>query len=40
METHPECQLIEVAMMPPHVYLLVRLSTGRLLRIHAKDELS
>lgn len=40
MNAHPECQVFEVAKLGIHLYLMVRTKKGRLLRIHATDEIS
>ena len=40
MSAHPACSVFEVAVLGRHVYLLVRLSNGRVLRIHTIDEIS
>ncbi len=39
MKANPTERVFEVATIGRHVYLLVRLASGRLLRIHAVDEM-
>jgi hypothetical protein len=39
MNANPSERVFEVATLGRHVYMLVRLKSGRLLRVHAVDEM-
>lgn len=39
MKKHPELRVMEVASVGIHVYVLVRFPSGRLMRVHVKDEM-